>query len=212
MTPGERERIYALVGRQYKALDQRATAAYMRLAYAGACLFCHTTFRSGLDAVDDAFHHVHASASCCRALVHQVEHPAWEAEQARLRRRAESPYARVRHERCERCGEPFLSVRQRRYCRAPICERAGGRARKVRWRDAHPAAGRLELECATCARPFTARRSDARYCGATCRQQARRHSLRERAAGVTFPIAVTRASGIPLSGATVLCLGEGRGW
>jgi hypothetical protein len=194
MTPGRRAAVYALVGRQHKGLDRRTTSAYMRFAYAGACPFCSTPFRDGLDAVEDALHHVHASQSCCRALVHQVEQPAWEAEQERLRRRAKSPYARVRRGHCERCDAPFLSVRQRRYCRAPICERAGGRARKVRWRDAHPASGRLELQCALCARPFTARRRDARYCGATCRQRARRHTLREQGAGGSFPLLVTQRS------------------
>lgn len=192
-----RELVYALVNPKYKTLDHRATSAYMRLAYAGGCLFCGTKFRAGLDAVADAFHHVHAALSCCRALVLEVEQPAWEADQARLRRRAESPYSRLRRGHCERCGELFLSVRQRRYCGAPICERAGNRARKVRWLEAHPLAGVQELECSMCARPFTARRSDARYCGATCRQRARRHSLREHLAGGMFPRSVTqRASAV----------------
>ncbi len=198
MTPSQRELLYVFVGRRHKALDSRATSAYVRLAHAGVCPFCQVPFGAGLEAVSDAFRHVHASPACCRALAQQVELPAWEAEQQQLRRRAKSPYARVLRRRCERCGETFLSVRQRRFCRAPLCERAGIRARKVRWLDAHPRADcRRFVVCEVCGREFQAERADARYCAPTCRQRARRHGSQERRDGVEFPIGVTRTVGRP---------------
>src|SRR5262245_52307888 len=111
LTQDQRERVYMLVGVAYKALHCRATSVYMRLAYLGACPFCQTPFREGLDAVADALRHARTARGCCRALVEQVEQPAWEADQARLRRRAKSPYARMHRHRCERCAVAFVSVR-----------------------------------------------------------------------------------------------------
>ncbi len=94
MNTGQREVLYALVGRASLGLDRWRTSIYLRLAHAGSCPAYRITFRSGLNAVADAFHHMHAAPACCRTLVHQIEQPAWEAEQARLRRRGESTHWR----------------------------------------------------------------------------------------------------------------------
>ncbi len=80
MNDTQRDMVYALVGRASLGLDRWRTSIYLRLAHAGSCPACRITFRSGLNAVADARHHVHAAPACCRTLVHQIEQPAWEAE------------------------------------------------------------------------------------------------------------------------------------
>lgn len=121
----------------------------------------------------------------------------WRAEQARLRRRGESTcWLSVHPGRCEQCEEAFLSVRRRRYCHAPICQRAVSCAREQRWQATRPPADRRRCVCASCAREFTARRSDARLCGPACRQRARRHGLEERPVAGTFALTVTQACGL----------------
>jgi hypothetical protein len=169
---------FRLIGVRHKGLDCWTTPLWVRLAYAGACPSCGVTFSPG-DPVQAAFRHVLASKECCRTIAHEIEQPAWQTEQDRLRRRAESTnWTAVREGRCRRCGDSFLTVRPRQHCRAPICERAGGRERGVRWRERHPPAVASEINCACCSRPFVARRRFGVYCGPTCRQRARRRRLR----------------------------------
>lgn len=192
MNAVQREIFFVMVGRARSALDCWRTSLHLRLAHTGSCPACGIHFRHGIDAVGDAFHHVHASPICSGIIVQQIEQPAWEAEQARVHRRGESTHWRsVRSAHCAQCGGTFFSVRRRRYCGAPICARMVSRARKQRWQARRQPTERRRCVCAFCQRPFTARRRDARFCGPACRQRLRRHGLQEHIAGVMFPLPVT---------------------
>ena len=192
----QRSVLFLLVGRRYLALDCWHTPTWLRLAQAGGCPICHATFQAGVEAAEDAYRHIHESTKCCRELREQIDTPAWYADQARLERRGRSTgWYSVRRGYCARCGRAFLSIWPRIYCGAPLCDVAGRRARKTAWRDAHPAAGMLDRTCEACERPFSARRRDARYCGPTCRQRARRRCLRRVPANVMFSRGVTAGCG-----------------
>jgi hypothetical protein len=77
-------------------------------------------------------------------------------------------------ETCGWCGRPFSYHGQgrRRYCDE------GCRRRASALRAGRLAQPRI-IDCVECGRPFEARRADAHYCGAACRQHAyrRRHPV-----------------------------------
>jgi predicted nucleic acid-binding Zn ribbon protein len=74
---------------------------------------------------------------------------------------------------CEQCGEPVYVERgpilKRIFCGEP-CRNAFYNARRQRKASE-------SLVCVQCGETFAAKRSDARYCSAKCRQQARRAGL-----------------------------------
>jgi hypothetical protein len=187
--------ISGFLNQSHKAMHRWGTPAFLRLAYAGCCPICGRTFPLGLDAVEDAWRHLRVSAVCRRALLEQIDQPAWAADQAQLRRRGESTgwAGSVRRARCARCRESFVSVWPRRYCRAPLCEQVGAHARKVRWQKMHPrTTSAVPRVCGSCGHPFSARRRDAVFCSASCRQRAHRHASTEHPVERRFREAVTQ--------------------
>jgi hypothetical protein len=84
--------------------------------------------------------------------------------------------ARWRSFMCQKCGRKvhYLIGREYRYC-TYHCAQAAWIQRATERRSRHRAENRTkQLVCEACGIAFTAARSDARYCSATCRQRAHR--------------------------------------
>jgi len=83
---------------------------------------------------------------------------------------------------CEHCGRGLrLAPRLGRY-HAFCCNRCGWRYQSARQRRKR-AQKRAALRCVACGDPLTAGRSDAKYCGGTCRQRAYRERAGQGARG-----------------------------
>ena len=88
------------------------------------------------------------------------------------------PRPRMDSAHCAHCGRPiyaYLRFMQKAYCDW-ACERLYWLGY---WREARRMKAVTHyLNCAQCGEPFTAKRKDARYCSAKCRQRARREAQR----------------------------------
>ena len=89
--------------------------------------------------------------------------------------------------RCRGCtqGRGFRVTKEKRWrpgmfqrATCADCLRSKKRERLQAWREKHRQPT-PERSCAHCGEQFTPKRSDARYCGATCRQRAHRSGARE---------------------------------
>lgn len=76
---------------------------------------------------------------------------------------------------CDECGEEFTPHARRDDRR--FCSRTCANRHWAKTSRATRAAPVRELQCAQCGETFTAKRSDAKYCGPACRQRARRVAL-----------------------------------
>lgn len=92
----------------------------------------------------------------------------------------ECPDLAVRKIYCKGCGRVFYTqIETKKYCLYSLCGNRGLRDQKeLKWRRKHARKDRI---CQTCGKPFTPKRSDAKYCCNACRQKAYRGSVTDKA-------------------------------
>jgi len=90
----------------------------------------------------------------------------------------ECPDLAVRKIYCKGCGRVFYTqIETKKYCLYSLCGNRGYQ-KELKWRRKYARKDRI---CQTCGKPFTPKRSDAKYCCNACRQKAYRGSVTDNA-------------------------------
>jgi len=90
----------------------------------------------------------------------------------------ELPDHPVRKISCKGCGRVFYTnIETKKYCLYSLCGNRGYQ-KELKWRRKYARKDRI---CQTCGKPFTPKRSDAKFCCNACRQKAYRGSVTDTA-------------------------------
>ena len=90
----------------------------------------------------------------------------------------EKPNLAVRKFICKGCGREFYTqIETKKYCLYSLCGNHGYQ-KELKQRQQE---SRKNMVCPVCAKTFTPKRSDAKYCSNACRQKAYRDSVTDNA-------------------------------